>query len=123
MPAFPFGARKTLRIATLRNDAAQAYGFGALSVHERGSHVSLEVVLPPLRSGDRYDAAVIMDDGAIVSLGALTDRGDGWHAAEKDFPGRDLGATRRLRITASVPNEPALDGMTVVEGTLNDVID
>ncbi len=122
-PEFPFGARKTLRVATLRNDDVQAYGFGALAVHERGSHISLEVFLPPLPSGDRYDAAVIMDDGTAVSLGPLTDRGDGWHAAEHDFPGRNLGAAQALRVAASVPKEPLIDGMTVVEGALNDVID
>ncbi|MBI2524313.1 hypothetical protein HYW11_03880 [Candidatus Peregrinibacteria bacterium] len=124
MPAFPFGARKVLRIATFRNDDAQAYGFGAVAVYERGSQVSLDVFLPPLPSGDGYDADIVMADDSVTTLGRMEDGGDGWYALNEDFPDSDVvGAAASLRITASTLNEPALDGMTVVEGKLHDAID
>ena len=122
-PEFPFGARKVLRIATLRNDDAQAYGFGGVAVYERGSQASLHVFLPPLPSGDGYDAWIVMDDGAVLLIGRMEDSGDDWHGAGADFPDNDLPAAQSLRITASTPNESTLDGMTVVEGALNDAID
>lgn len=122
-PESPFGARKALRVALLRNDDAQAAGFATLSIHERGSRVSLSVFLPTLRPDDHYDAAVMLDDGAAVSLGNLTNSGDGWHALQKDFPGRDLSAAASLRITARTPQEPITNGLTVVDAPFQDVMD
>lgn len=123
MPWSPFGARKALRMATLRNDDAQAAGFATLSVFERGSRFSLEIFLPPLPPGNGYDVSLILHGDSAVALGNPLNRGDGWHALQKDFPDRDLGLAQRLRISASVPQEPSLDGMTVVDAQFQDVMD
>lgn len=123
VPEFPFGARKALRMATLRNDDAQAAGLATLSVYERGSSVSLEVFLPPLSSGDGYDASIILQDGSAVVLGSPTDRGDGWHALQKDFPARDLSAAANLRVVARTPQESLTNGMTVVDAPFFDAMD
>lgn len=117
-----FGARKALRMATLRNDDAQAAGFAALSVFERGSRISLEVFLPPLRSGDGYDASLIMDDGSAVALGSPSDRGDGWHALQKDLPASHPSTATSFRITARTPQEPLTNGLTVVDAPFFDAM-
>lgn len=122
-PAPAFGARKTLHMALLRNDDAQAAGFAFLSVSERGSSVSLEVFLPPLPSGDGYDASIILQDGSALALGSPADRGDGWHALQKDVPDRDLSTAASFRITARTPEEPLTHGLTVVDATFHDVMD
>lgn len=118
-----FGARNALRMATLRNDDAQAAGLAVLGVHERGSRVSLEVFLPPLSSDDGYDASIILQDGSALAIGNPADRGDGWHALQKDFSDRDLSAAASLRITARTPEEPLTHGLTVVDAPFQDVMD
>lgn len=122
-PESPFGARKVLRMALLRNDDAQAAGFATLSVYERGSSVSLEVFLPPLGSGDGYDASLTLQDGSAVALGSPSDRGDGWHTLQKDFPDRDLSAAASLRLTARTPQESLTNGMTVIAAPFFDAMD
>lgn len=123
MPESPFGARKALRVATLRNDDAQAAGFAALSVHERGSRVSLEIFLPILPPGDGYDVSLILHGDDAIALGNPLNRGDGWHTFQKDFPDRDLSAAASLRITARTPQEPLTNGITVVDAPFFDAMD
>lgn len=119
----PFGTRKSLRLAPLRSDDAQAYGFGAVAVYEKGSSVSLEVFLPTLPDADGYDADIAMADGSVTTIGRMEDRGDGWYVVERDFPDVSLDGAQSLRVTARTPKEPALDGMVVAEGVFSDVMD